>query len=115
MYIKDESNKEIPKYKKRNLSNVSKSNNKSNHKHKYVDCLLIYDKRPYKSVYCKVCGKIGGILFFETIKDKNNRLTMMTSSEIYEKYKNIETRIAVDSLYNLRFIPVRRENNIYGN
>ena len=64
---------DIPKYKKKKNSTISKSLDKSKHKHEYVDCLLIVGNRkyPYKAAYCKVCGKIGDMHLFETEKTDN--------------------------------------------
>lgn len=92
----------IGKYKKRKESNVSKSKRKSNHKHEYKDCLLIdKDNRSHKGKYCKICGKINDLIFFETKKlEYSKYLTLtLTNEEVYEKYKNLE-KFYVDSIWD---------------
>lgn len=84
---------EIPKYIKKKESSVSKSKVKSKHKHKYVDCLLTKDKdndRPYKAKYCKICGKIGDIKFFETEQTEDGYYRVLDTDEVFEKYKDLE-------------------------
>ena len=79
------------KHKKKKPSTVSKSNEKSKHKHEYVDCLFIYDNRPLKGQYCKICGKINNINIFETEPLRDSGLSkMLTKEEVYEKYKDLE-------------------------
>lgn len=80
---------EIPKYRKKK-SSKSKSENKSNHKHQYKACLLVDDNnRPHKAEYCEICGKINNIQFFETIQSDNAAARLMTTDEIFQKYKDI--------------------------
>lgn len=58
---------EILKHRKSTGSNISKSNQKSKHKHHYEECLIQYDssfgKQTYRHTrlysYCTICGKIG--------------------------------------------------------
>lgn len=58
---------EVPKHIKKKKSSISKSREKSKHRHEYVDCLLIVDnKKPYKATYCKFCGKVNNVKFCET-------------------------------------------------
>ncbi len=66
----DKNTQDIPKYLKPTESNISKSNRKSKHKHKYEECLI---QHPFSfagntsihtqlNSYCTICGKIGGYL-----------------------------------------------------
>lgn len=81
---------EIPKYRKKKPSK-SKSENKSDHKHQYKDCLLVNDNnRPHKAEYCEICGKINNIQFFETVQSDNASVRLMTANEVFQKYKNLE-------------------------
>lgn len=82
---------DIGKYKKKKESNISKSKRKSKHKHEYTDCLLIdKDGKPHKAKYCKICGKINDVKFFETKRLDNNRYLMLEDEENFEKYKYLE-------------------------
>lgn len=82
---------DIPKHQKKKKSNSSKSKSKSKHKHEYIDCLLIDEYgKPMKSEYCKLCGKIGNVWFFETVELGNGRRRQMEASEVFEKYKYLE-------------------------
>lgn len=92
-------NEEIGKYKKRKESNVSKSERKSKHKHKYKDCLLIDHNKPHKAKYCKICGKINDVKFFETKRLDNNRYLMLEDEEIFDKYKELE-KFYIDSIWD---------------
>ena len=78
-------NDDIPKYRKKRGSNVSKSREKSKHKHEYKECLLIENNHPHRATYCTICGKIGNVYFFES-----EGLTVMSDKEIYSKYHNLE-------------------------
>lgn len=91
---------EIGKYKKKKESNISKSKRKSKHKHEYKDCLLIdKDKNPHKAKYCKICGKIYDVSFFETEKLENGRYLVLSNKKIFEKYKNLE-QFYVDNIFD---------------
>lgn len=91
---------EIEKYKKRKKSNISKSDRKSKHKHEYKDCLLIEkDKKPHKAKYCKICGKIDDVKFFETTKLNEHFYRQLTYEEVFEKYKDLE-KFYVDSVWD---------------
>ena len=83
---------EIPKYRKKKDSSVSKTAYKSRHKHEYVDCLLVADGYPHKSQYCKICGKIGKIEFLESESMGNCLLRFLSKEEIYDKYKGMEIK-----------------------
>ena len=83
---------EIPKYIKKKDSSVSKSKHKSKHKHEYEDCLLVVDGYTHKSEYCKICGRIGRIKFFESKRTKEGFLTFLNKQEIYDKYKEFEIK-----------------------
>ena len=80
---------EIPKYKKKKQSSVSKSERKSDHKHEYADCLLIdNENRHTKAQYCTICGKINDMQFFETVRVEQG-YRMLDSDEVYQKYKDL--------------------------
>lgn len=91
---------DIPKHRKKKESSTSKAKNKSKHKHEYVECLLITgsDKRPHRSTYCKICGKIDNINFFETEKTEYGTYRGLDADEVYEKYKDLE-KIYIDSIW----------------
>lgn len=81
---------EIPKYRKKK-SSKSKSANKSDHKHQYKDCLLVDEENhPHKAQYCKICGKINNIIFFESEKIGGGFHRMLTDNEVFQKYKDLE-------------------------
>lgn len=95
---------EIPKHLKKKGSSVSKSKNKSSHKHAYVDCLLVDEKgKPYKAAYCKFCGKIGNMNLIEPIKVGHGVYRRLTVEEIYEKYKELP-QIHVKDIF-LKYVP----------
>lgn len=103
-------NNEIPKYIKKKKSSVSKSKEKSKHKHEYVDCLLIEDDRkPYKATYCKVCGKVGDVKFFESGKTDHGTYRMLNEEEVFERYKNLPV-IQVKDIFQ-KYIPINVEDN----
>ena len=93
---------EIPKYLKQKESNISKSNRKSKHKHRYEECLIQYhlprSTRMHTSLYsyCIICGKIGGRFREDKSIVKDYRKTvdipigkcysLITDEELYEKY-----------------------------
>lgn len=90
---------EIPKYRKKKPSK-SKSASKSNHKHQYEDCLLVDEEnRPHKAQYCKICGKINNIKVFETERDDKGFYKMLTSDEVFQKYKDLE-QFQVKDIWN---------------
>ena len=81
---------EISKYRKKK-SSKSKSANKSDHKHQYEDCLLVDEENhPHKAQYCKICGKINNIIFFETEREDGGRFRMLTYDEVFQKYKGLK-------------------------
>lgn len=80
---------QIPKYRKKKQSSVSKAERKSDHKHEYADCLLIdSENRPIKVQYCTICGKIIDVQFFETVRVEQGYRTL-NSEEVYQKYKDL--------------------------
>ena len=98
---------EIPKHIKKKESSTSKSKAKSKHKHEYVDCLLVVKEYPHKAAYCKICGKINDMKFFETEKTEYGTYRMLDTDEIYEKYKDLE-KIDVDSIWQ-KYVPISKE------
>lgn len=97
-------NNEIPKYRKKKHSSISKSNAKSKHKHEYAECLLIHNNRPYRATYCKICGKINSIHFFETKHTDSELLVIMNDDEIFEEYRNLE-KIEVEDI-SQKYMPI---------
>lgn len=98
---------EIPKYKKKTKSSISKSGTKSKHKHEYKECLFIKDGRPYKGTYCTICGKIDDIGSFEIVEMDNGMCRMMNSNEVFEKYKHLE-QIEIEDIFQ-KFVLVSKE------
>lgn len=88
---------DIPKYIKKKESSTSKSKVKSKHKHEYVDCLFVNKgKQPHKGTYCKICGKIGNMAFFESEKTENGFYRILDYDEVFEKYKYLEKKYIED-------------------
>ena len=97
---------EIPKYKKSKKSNISKSNQKSKHKHQYEECLIQYDsifvgkinRHTRLTGYCTICGKIGSVKNgkYETELEQLRKerqgdskfYVFISGEEIYERYHN---------------------------
>ena len=90
--------KDIPKYQKKKNSSVSKSKEKSKHKHEYVECLFVCNGTPHRGAYCKTCGKIGDIKWFETEKLDNGTWRQIDYDEVYEKYSHLE-KIEIDDIF----------------
>jgi len=78
----------IPRHRKKSKKTVKKSN----HKHEYVPCLVMWDKHLSSGTRCYICGKIGGMKFFESepCPDRPHVHRMLSQKEIYEKYKHLE-------------------------
>ena len=95
---------EIPKHRKKKLSSTSKSSTKSKHKHKYVECLLIHNNHPHRATYCKICGKIGDLYFFDTEPYKDGMCRMLDYDEIFEKYKDLE-KIEIEDVWQ-KYVPI---------
>lgn len=101
---------EVPKHIKKKESSVSKSEKKSKHKHEYVDCLLIEkDNSPHKATYCKICGKIGDLNFFESEKCEDGLYRMLHDDEVFEKYKDLE-KIYVEDIWQ-KYVVIDKESN----
>jgi hypothetical protein len=95
-----------PKHLKKKDSNTSKSKKKSNHKHKYADCLLICKNNPHKAKYCTECGKIANVKVFETkpTDGEGHYRVQLTSEEVFERYKGMK-QIYVNSIWD-KFVPI---------
>lgn len=98
---------EVPKHRKKKKSSVSKSGTKSNHKHEYRECLLIHDTHPHRAAYCKICGKIGDIHFFECEKREDGLYRQLDYDEVFEKYKDLE-KIYIDDIWQ-KYVPINSE------
>lgn len=87
---------EIPKYRKKTKSSISKAENKTKHKHKYKECLLIYDGRPYKAHYCTICGKVKD---WDICREKGEYGYWILPDElVFKRYKDLE-QFVVDGLW----------------
>ena len=86
---------DIPKYKKKAKTNTTK---KSNHKHTYENCLLIYEGRPYLSQYCTICGKTNDTKFALHEKISDHIYRILRPEEIFEKYKSLP-KFTVDAMF----------------
>lgn len=97
---------DVPKYKKKSESTISKSFVKTKHKHVYKDCLFVDKKeRCQKGMYCTICGKVGEIsLGIEKIGGNRVKLT---DKEIYERYKYLE-QVNVEGIIP-GYVPIKQE------
>lgn len=100
---------EIPKYKKKKPSSISKSEYKSKHKHEYVEAVCImpsyYNKEMVNIIsYCKKCGKIYN---FHRPYEKTRMGTycMFTDEEILEKYKDLKIIKLDKMIFYYRNVP----------
>lgn len=55
---------EVPKYLKKQESNVSKANAKAKHKHEYKPCILDWNNWQVQAQYCTVCGRLSNVQLF---------------------------------------------------
>lgn len=69
---------------------AKKTVKKSNHKHLYEDCLLLCNKTLYHAERCPICGKVGNYKIFETEPTERGYLRVLSSSELYQKYKHLK-------------------------
>ena len=123
---------EIPKYLKPTESNISKSNRKSKHKHKYEECLI---QHPFSfagntsihtqlNSYCTICGKIGGYLKngkytkeSELLQkqrqeeDKHFRVISISGEELYERYHDKIPVFFVEDIYKEKYVDLEQNNN----
>lgn len=99
---------EIPKYIKQKESDISKSNRKSKHKHKYEECLIRYELDSKHNIsknkeqlhmllssYCVICGKIGKR--FDSDKTIVKDFIIVNDS-LFMNYKNTSI-ISIEKLY----------------
>ena len=109
---------EIPKYLKQKESNISKSNRKSKHKHRYKECLIqypiIFAGKSYTKTglynYCTICGKIGGNIdptrdVVEHVSGKH--LRMLSKEEILEQNKDLEI-FDIGNMF-AKYVPLNKE------
>ena len=94
------------KYKKKKPSNVSKSKEKSNHKHSYEKCVIYNDKHVTTAEYCTICGKIfnKAFLLSEPVKGSNFR-RILTDEEIFEKYSYLP-KFKVENIFEVKYIKI---------
>lgn len=97
---------DIPKYKKKTRSNVSKSYHKSKHKHEYHEVLFNCDNDFVVAKVCKTCGKVDNVIRPTKKVELNGCIvyTELTNEEILKTYKKLEI-IKVDDLWT-KYIPV---------
>lgn len=98
---------EIPKYKKKKPSSISKSEYKSKHKHEYVEAVCImplyYNKEIVNIIlYCKKCGKIYN---FHRPYEKTRMGTYRIYEEILEKYKDLKIIKLDKMIFHYRNVP----------
>ena len=128
----DKNTQDIPKYLKPTESNISKSNRKSKHKHKYEECLI---QHPFSfagntsihtqlNSYCTICGKIGGYLKngkytkeAELLQkqrqeeDKHFRVISISGEELYERYHDKIPVFFVEDIYKEKYVDLEQNNN----
>ena len=90
------SSDEIPKYKKKTKSSISKAECKADHKHQYRKCLLIYKEHPYLAHYCTNCAKVRN--WSRCIQKSEDGYRKLRVDEVYELYKDL-IQVRVDDLY----------------
>lgn len=79
---------------------------KSNHKHIYNECLLETKEHIFRAEYCKICGKIKQIYFFEIIPSENGMYSIWKSYS-KEEMKNIFYGLPIfeiNDIYKEKFI-----------
>ena len=83
-------NDEIPKYKKKKNKTVKKSN----HKHKYKQCLLYVDEIDdyVLADYCISCNKVGNIYVISEKIEGSNLERGLTKKEKLNKYKKLTVK-----------------------
>lgn len=94
------------KYKKKKPSNVSKSKEKSNHKHLYQKCVIYNDRHVTTAEYCTICGKISNKAFLlsEPVEGSNVR-RLLTDEEIFEKYSHLP-KFKVENIFDIKYIKI---------
>ena len=113
---------EIPKHRKSTGSNISKSNQKSKHKHHYEECFIQYDssfcKQTYRHTrlysYCTICGKIGYKFKGNKsiVKDYKKKIdtpigeciSVISGTELYEKYHDKLPVFFIDDVYKEKHV-----------
>lgn len=72
---------------------------KSNHKHKYQECILVSNNNYWnRAVYCTICGKIKNVIMFETRKMEDGRYYNIEQSEVKDMYYYLP-RFNVESIF----------------
>lgn len=64
------------------------------------------DKRPNRASYCKICGKIDNVAFFETEKTEYGTYRVLHAEEVYKKYKDLE-KIHIDGIWQ-KYVPISK-------
>ena len=97
---------EVGKYLKKKESDVSKCRLKSRHKHEYIECLFVLYNHYHRGSYCKLCGKIRNIMFFEVDRSTGRFGGFLSDEDILGLYGHME-KIYIDS-YDDKYIPVSK-------
>lgn len=125
---------EVPKYKKSKDSNISKSNRKTKHKHKYEECIIQYpftfagknNIRTQLCSYCTICGKIGDRFkedksivkdYERIVKSPINGVrcySIISGEELYEKYHDKMPVFFIEGIYKEKYVDLEQNNNLNG-
>lgn len=116
---------EIPKYRKRKDSNISKAKAKSKHKHRYEECLIQYKLNNIFTdlrSYCTICGKLGDRFKKDESIVKNyvtkidtpieKGYSVIWSDDLYEQYKDKLPVFFIE--YFDKYVNLEEYENIYG-
>ena len=66
------------------------------------------DNRPHKGTYCRICGKIGYISFFELEEFESKFWRILDTDEVFEKYKDLE-KIYIEGVFQ-KYVVLDNEN-----
>ena len=117
---------EIPKYLKQKESNISKSNRKAKHKHRYEECLIQYNlNHANKNTiitslhsYCTICGKIGDRFKEDKsiVKDYRKLIDtpigecyyLISDEELYEKYHDKLPVFFVEDIFKEKYVDLEQ-------
>ena len=121
---------EIPKYLKSTESNISKSNRKSKHKHRYEECLIqnkfIFAENTHFNTglytYCTICGKINErfkenkSIVKDYIREVNSPIgkykcySRISDEELYEKYHDKLPVFFVEDIYKNKYVDLKQSD-----
>lgn len=72
--------------------------------------MLVDDKKPYKAAYCKICGKVGDVKFFETEKTDYGTYRMLSEKK-YLKSTGIFHRYTLKIYFKSIFQLIQKMTN----